>query len=193
VFVGRQTIEGCKHLFDFLEYRRERLVAKNFNNKNLIMLRMCNELLRRLSRAEDTVICGRVFIWLFQSFQLDDKSSVNLRGEFHTENTTAFDSQAQKSEDAVKPMELNVPDVADKAQSRPQTPLSSAPDGPAAQRQPRNTAISPNVTDQTSEAPDLDALYPIFWSLQSFFSSPIRLFDRLCCECDLYIYYVSGI
>lgn len=174
-----QTIEGCKHVFDFLESRRERLVAKNFNNKNLIMLRMCNELLRRLSRAEDTVFCGRVFIWLFQSFPLGDKSSVNLRGEFHTENTTAFDSQAQKSEDAVKPMELDVPDVADKAQSRPQTPLSSVPDGPAAQRQPRATPLLPKAADQTSEAPDLDALYPIFWSLQSFFSSPTRLFDRL--------------
>jgi THO complex subunit 1 len=174
-----QTIEGCKYVFDFLESRRERLVAKNFNNKNLIMLRMCNELLRRLSRAEDTVFCGRVFIWLFQSFPLGDKSSVNLRGEFHTENTTAFDSQAQKSEDAVKPMELDVPDIADEAHSRPQTPLSSAPDGPAAGRKPRSTIVPPKVADQTSEAPDLDSLYPIFWSLQSFFSSPTRLFDRL--------------
>jgi THO complex subunit 1 len=174
-----QTIEGCKHVFDFLESRRERLVSKNFGNKNLIMLRMCNELLRRLSRAEDTVFCGRVFIWLFQSFPLGDKSSVNLRGEFHTENTTMFDSQARKSEDAVKPMELDVPDVTDKAQSRPHTPLSSAPDGPAAQRSFKSTATLPKPTDQTSEAPDLDALYPIFWSLQSFFSSPTRLFDRL--------------
>ena len=174
-----QTIEGCRHVFDFLESRRERLVSKNFNSKNLIMLRMCNELLRRLSRAEDTVFCGRVFIWLFQSFPLGDKSSVNLRGEFHTENTTAFDSEAQKSEDAVKPMELDVPETADKAQSRPQTPLSSAPDGPAAQRSTRNAPIAPKSADQISEAPDLDSLYPIFWSLQSFFSSPTRLFDRL--------------
>lgn len=174
-----QTIEGCRHVFDFLESRRERLVSKNFNSKNLIMLRMCNELLRRLSRAEDTVFCGRVFIWLFQSFPLGDKSSVNLRGEFHTENTTAFDSEAQKSEDAVKPMDLDVPELADKAQSRPQTPLSSAPDGPAAQRPLRSTTMPPKAADLQSEAPDLNALYPIFWSLQSFFSSPTRLFDRL--------------
>ena len=55
------------------------------------MLRACTELLRRLSRAEDTVFCGRVFIYLFQSFPLGDKSAVNLRGEYHVENTTVYD------------------------------------------------------------------------------------------------------
>ncbi len=171
-----QTIEGCRHVFDFLESRRERLVSKNFNSKNLIMLRMCNELLRRLSRAEDTVFCGRVFIWLFQSFPLGDKSSVNLRGEFHTENVTVFDSDAQKSEDAVKPMAIDA--QGDQTMgSRPQTPLS-VPDGPASQRAPRSTPIPTKAADASSEAPDLDKLYPIFWSLQSFFSSPTRLFDR---------------
>ena len=172
-----QTIEGCRHIFDFLESRRERLVSKNFNSKNLIMLRMCNELLRRLSRAEDTVFCGRVFIWLFQSFPLGDKSSVNLRGEFHTENVTTFDSEAQKSEDAVNPMEIDTQGGDQLVGSRPQTPLS-APDGPASQRASRSTPMAVKATESNSEAPNLDKLYPIFWSLQAFFSSPTRLFDR---------------
>ena len=171
-----QTIEGCHYVFDFLESRRERLVSKNFNSKNLIMLRMCNELLRRLSRAEDTVFCGRVFVWLFQSFPLGDKSSVNLRGEFHTENTTTFDSAAQKSEDAVQPMEIDTGGGQNES-SRPQTPLS-VPDGPASQRTLKSTPMPTKAADTKSEAPDLDSLYPIFWSLQSFFSSPTRLFDR---------------
>lgn len=171
-----QTIEGCRHVFDFLESRRERLVSKNFNSKNLIMLRMCNELLRRLSRAEDTVFCGRVFIWLFQSFPLGDKSSVNLRGEFHIENTTTFDSAAQKSEDAVKPMEIDT-EGGQAEGSRPQTPLS-IPDGPASQKTPKIKPTTTKLAETESEAPDLDSLYPIFWSLQSFFSSPTRLFDR---------------
>ncbi|KAK5097408.1 hypothetical protein LTS08_006820 [Lithohypha guttulata] len=95
-----QTINGCRKVFNYLESRRERMTKLNFHPKQQTILRCCNELLRRLSRAEDTVFCGRVFIYLFQSFQLGDKSSINLRGEFHTENVTIFDDIAPSGEGA---------------------------------------------------------------------------------------------
>ncbi|KAK4124004.1 hypothetical protein N657DRAFT_645619 [Parathielavia appendiculata] len=85
-----QTIAGCRKVWDFLESRRERITAKHFKQKQLVILRTCNELLRRLSRALDPAFCGRVFIFMFQSFPLGDKSSVNLRGEYHVENVTIF-------------------------------------------------------------------------------------------------------
>jgi THO complex subunit 1 len=88
-----QTIAGCRKVFDFLESRRERITAKHFKQKKLVILRTCNELLRRLSRALDPAFCGRVFIFMFQSFPLGDKSSVNLRGEYHVENVTTFDEE----------------------------------------------------------------------------------------------------
>ncbi|KAK3296284.1 THO complex subunit 1 transcription elongation factor-domain-containing protein [Chaetomium fimeti] len=88
-----QTIAGCRKVFDFLESRRERITAKHFKQKQLVILRTCNELLRRLSRALDPAFCGRVFIFMFQSFPLGDKSSVNLRGEYHVENVTTFDQE----------------------------------------------------------------------------------------------------
>ncbi len=88
-----QTIAGCRKVFDFLESRRERITAKHFKQKQLVILRTCNELLRRLSRALDPAFCGRVFIFMFQSFPLGDKSSVNLRGEYHVENVTTFDEE----------------------------------------------------------------------------------------------------
>src|SRR5687767_1511937 len=69
-----QTIAGCRIIFDYLESRREQLTAKHFKQKHLVILRSCNELLRRLSRAEDTAFCGRVYIFLFQSFPLGDPS-----------------------------------------------------------------------------------------------------------------------
>lgn len=50
--------------------------------------------MRRLSRAEDATFCGRVFFFLFQSFPLGEQSSVNLRGEFHTDNVTLFDEDS---------------------------------------------------------------------------------------------------
>ncbi|KAL2195491.1 THO complex subunit 1 transcription elongation factor-domain-containing protein [Corynascus similis CBS 632.67] len=88
-----QTIAGCRKVFDFLESRRERITANHFKQKQLVILRTCNELLRRLSRALDPAFCGRVFIFTFQSFPLGDKSSVNLRGEYHVENVTIYDQE----------------------------------------------------------------------------------------------------
>ncbi|KAJ4292139.1 hypothetical protein N0V88_005766 [Collariella sp. IMI 366227] len=84
-----QTIAGCRKVFDFLESRRERITAKHFKQKQLVILRTCNELLRRLSRALDPAFCGRVFIFMFQSFPLGDKSS----GEYHVENVTTYDQE----------------------------------------------------------------------------------------------------
>ncbi|OQV02449.1 hypothetical protein CLAIMM_07647 [Cladophialophora immunda] len=170
-----QTIDGCRKIFDYLESRRERMTAKHFKQKNLVILRCCNELLRRLSRAEDTVFCGRVFIFLFQSFPLGDKSSVNLRGEFHAENVTIFDPTPVKSEDAIKPMELDTDTP--QATSGGHTPASSS-QVQDHEKAARSTPVPKTSRSEPKEQPpDLDALYPKFWSLQSLFSSPTKLFD----------------
>ena len=173
-----QTIDGCRMVFDYLESRRERMIVKYWPEKKLVILRCCNELLRRLSRAEDTVFCGRVFIYLFQDFPLGDKSSVNLRGEFHTDNVTIFDPSPHKSDDAIKPMEIDT----DHAQvpSGAQTPASTAPDSDTISKTGRSTPLPRPAKSEPKPAeqpPDLDVLYPKFWSLQTLFSSPTRLFD----------------
>ncbi|KAL7941967.1 THO complex subunit 1 transcription elongation factor domain-containing protein [Trichoderma barbatum] len=149
-----QTIAGCRKIFDFLESRRERITAKHFKQKNLVILRSCNELLRRLSRAEDTAFCGRVFIFMFQSFPLGDRSSVNLRGEYHVENVTSFET----SEDDDGKMEVD-----------------SHADTPKEQGDVKTGAK--NGAQDSSKALDSDTLYPLFWSLQESFSQPLRLFD----------------
>lgn len=164
-----QSIDGCRIVFDFLESRREVLIATNSKNKDLVILRSCNELLRRLSRAEDAVFCGRVYIFLFQSFPLGDKSSVNLRGEFHVENVTTFEVSAQISEKAEDRMDV---DVGGKAEA------VKAPDGV---REEDGIAKSGAPDQNVKEKPqtlDTDTLYPIFWSLQHAFSNPVRLFSE---------------
>ena len=163
-----QTIEGCGLIFDFLESRRERITAKHFKQKSLIILRSCNELLRRLSRAEDTVFCGRVFIFMFQSFPLGDKSSVNLRGEFHVENITSYDVIKSKTGDGTQPKELAGKSESDSAIPRSESAVLES--GKGQSRQSTGAAVDgPEI--------DLDTLYPIFWGLQGDFSSPTRLFD----------------
>lgn len=164
-----QTTAGCRVVFDYLESRRERLAAKDFHKKNLIFLRSCNELLRRLSRAEDAIFCGRVFFFLFQTFPLGDKSSVNLRGEFHVENTTKFevpdgeqmeiDDEPFKGENAIQTVKAETPQP-------PTKPGAKATPAKAVKKTPEEVVLS------NSE------LYPIFWRLQQDFSDPTRLFAR---------------
>ncbi|KAJ5580049.1 uncharacterized protein N7459_006034 [Penicillium hispanicum] len=178
-----QTIDGCRKVFDYLESRRERNIKKHFKQKSLVILRSCNELLRRLSRAEDTVFCGRVFIFLFQSFPLGDKSSVNLRGEFHTENVTTFDEITTPAPGNDEGDTAMAEGNEGSTTTEGKTEGTAQSEGPDAATAPEEPAKVPNVivSAEQGERPkgevDLDALYPIFWSLQSYFSTPIKTFD----------------
>lgn len=168
-----QTIAGCRTIFDFLESRRDRITAKHFSSKNLVILRSCNELLRRLSRAEDTAFCGRVFIFMFQSFPLGDRSSVNLRGEFHTENVTSFD--------VLPPLDPG-PDTMELDEAPTQipntTPLKERINGNGKRSHDEIVTPSKGVSFSKPDKPlDVNKLYPVFWSLQQSFSQPKNLFD----------------
>ncbi|KAI8937203.1 hypothetical protein NX059_006412 [Plenodomus lindquistii] len=160
-----QSISGCRTVFNFLESRREAIIAINSKNKDLVILRLCNELLRRLSRAEAPVFCGRVYIFMFQSFPLGDKSSVNLRGNFHVENVTTFEDflRETNADDGA----MDVDDVG--------TAMNASTERLSEQEVP-----SSETTKSKSAKPtlDFDALYPVFWSLQTSFSNPPRLFEE---------------
>ncbi|RDA93335.1 hypothetical protein CP533_0305 [Ophiocordyceps camponoti-saundersi (nom. inval.)] len=158
VLLDSQTIAGCRTIFDYLESRRERITAKHFKQKNLVILRSCNELLRRLSRAEDTSFCGRVFIFMFQSFPLGDRSSVNLRGEFHVENVTNYEVPAPAADESK--MDVDTQETTkDSTDAKPS--IKSGPSG----------------VNKAQKPYDADSLYVSFWSLQESFSQPLKLFD----------------
>ncbi|KAI8964094.1 THO complex subunit 1 transcription elongation factor-domain-containing protein [Daldinia sp. FL1419] len=159
-----QTNEGCRKIFDFLESRREQIIAQHLNSKKLVILRSCNDLLRRLSRAEDTAFCGRVFIFMFQCFPLGDRSSVNLRGEYHVENITSFEETPGQPDDSTDKMVVDTD--------------TDTKDGKE-ESKPTAKAVSFDAKNKpTPEKPiDTDALYPLFWSLQHYFSQPTTLFD----------------
>ena len=171
-----QTTHGCRIVFDYLESRRERLARKDFHKKNLVFLRSCNELLRRLSRAEDAIFCGRVFFFLFQTFPLGDKSSVNLRGEFHVENSTKFDLGEQPDNDG-ESMEVDQDGTKTEASTpKPATPATETPPQPTGRAGSRAIPIKAPKKTVEEEVLDNSTLYPIFWRLQQDFSDPTRLF-----------------
>jgi len=167
-----QTTIKCRIVFDYLESRRERLAQKDFQKKSLVFLRSCNELLRRLSRAEDAIFCGRVFFFLFLTFPLGDRSSVNLRGEFHTENTTKFEVSGASQESMANQTSVD----ADASDTKLETPKSTTPQPTG---KPGSKAVPIKAPPKkATEEPVLSnsELYPIFWRLQQDFSDPTRLF-----------------
>ena len=133
--------------------------------REMVILRCCNELLRRLSRAEDAVFCGRVFIFLFQSFPLGDRSSVNTKGEFNVENITTF-------EDTVfEPQASETPQDMQKVMDKPEIQIFF---------EDQTTSTNDEAqSGNTNSRPVLDtnALYPIFWKLQEVFSNPPLIFE----------------
>ncbi|KAI1645373.1 THO complex subunit 1 transcription elongation factor-domain-containing protein [Daldinia loculata] len=160
-----QTTEGCRKIFDFLESRREQIIAQHLNSKKLVILRSCNDLLRRLSRAEDTAFCGRVFIFMFQCFPLGDRSSVNLRGEYHVENVTSFEETPVQPDDSADKMAVDME-------------TDTTKDGKDENKSTAKAVSFDGKNKPTPEKPlDTNALYPIFWSLQHYFSQPTVLFD----------------
>jgi hypothetical protein len=62
--------------------------------KGLVLLRMCNELLRRLSKETNTVFCGRILMFLANTFPLGERSGVNLKGDFN-DDMINFDSEEE--------------------------------------------------------------------------------------------------
>ncbi|RCH81885.1 UDP-glucose-4-epimerase [Rhizopus azygosporus] len=94
------TTEGCEKIFDYVEQRKDRLTANMVpgKGKGLVLLRMCNELLRRMSKEINTVFCGRILMFLANSFPLGERSGVNLRGDFNT-NVIHYDPDEEVDAD----------------------------------------------------------------------------------------------
>ena len=166
-----QTTAGCRIVFDFLESRRERLAARDFHKKNLVFLRTCNELLRRLSRAEDAIFCGRVFFFLFQTVPLGDRSAINLRGYYHVENVTAFEAIDTSLDSSG--VQMNVDSTAAKVD-----PVRIEAQQPPTR--PGGKTVAPKGANKAVEEELLSTsdLYPVFWRLQQDFTEPTRLFVK---------------
>ena len=59
--------------------------------RGLALLRLSNELLRRLSKTTHMAFAGRIRMFLANAFPLSERSGLNLAGTFNTENETHTD------------------------------------------------------------------------------------------------------
>lgn len=110
-----------------------------------------------------------MFIYLFQSFPLGDKSSVNLRGEFHSENVTTFDEIAKES------TEKKEQDTTMTEGAEPTAPGDAVAGLAETSKVPK--VVVSTGDEKKSDEVDLNTLYPLFWSLQAYFSAPSKMFD----------------
>ncbi|CAD7084410.1 unnamed protein product [Hermetia illucens] len=85
------TLEKCEQIFAFVEdkvavWKEEIFFTACKNN----LLRMCNDLLRRLSRSQNTVFCGRILLFLAKFFPFSERSGLNIISEFNLDNITEY-------------------------------------------------------------------------------------------------------
>ncbi|KAM5551513.1 THO complex subunit 1 [Rosa sericea] len=89
------TMRNCKDVFGYIESKQDILGKQElFARGKLVMLRTCNQLLRRLSKANDVVFCGRILMFLAHFFPLSERSAVNIKGVFNTSNETKYEKDA---------------------------------------------------------------------------------------------------
>ena len=99
-----QTIASCSHIFSWIEAHAERLTAGMVPQKGkaLVLLRMLNDLLRRLSNTgATTMFCGRILAFLSRVFPLGERSGVNLRGEYGPAWTGPESTSKEKKDEHV--------------------------------------------------------------------------------------------
>ena len=123
-----------------------------------------------------------MFIYLFSSLTFGDRSSVNLRGEFHVANTTSFDQITAQTVQDSDAMEIDkTQEQTEEASTEAKTTITltepaQGGHSSTALAEPRTVKVDENK-DEQDQALDYDALYPIFWSLQEYFCKPNSLFE----------------
>ena len=104
------TLDRCEDVFTFVEENISVWTKPAFFKvgRNQ-MLRMCNDLLRRLSASQSTVFCGRIQLFLARLFPLNEKSALNLMSNFNLENITVYsESPSTASEGGDEKMDTSL-------------------------------------------------------------------------------------
>ncbi|XP_032421201.1 THO complex subunit 1 isoform X1 [Xiphophorus hellerii] len=149
-------LDLCDKIFSFVEKNVSTWKSSSFYTagKNYL-LRMCNDLLRRLSKSQNTVFCGRIQLFLARLFPLSEKSGLNLQSQFNLDNITVFNKNEQEStlgqkqtDEKEDTMEVEEGEMGED-------------DAPA----PCSIPIDYN-------------LYRKFWTLQDYFRNPLQCYDK---------------
>ncbi|VDN97772.1 unnamed protein product [Rodentolepis nana] len=92
--INTKPIAEAEENFQFLE---DTIKASLFGSGRNILLRMCNDLLRRLSKSQNTVFCGRIQLFLTSLFPLNEKSGLNFTSNFNIDKEVSYSNEPDES------------------------------------------------------------------------------------------------
>lgn len=146
-----KPISVCQELFGFMEETITTLKdVPLFASGRNTLLRMCNDLLRRLSKSQNTVFCGQIQLFLSRLFPLDEKSGLNLMSNFNLDKETPYNK------------------TPDPSIFKHQLSMDSSTED-----------LDEGETAAHAKSLEVDAnLYVKFWSLQDFFKVPTSCYDK---------------
>ncbi|KAI0207238.1 THO complex subunit 1 [Lamellibrachia satsuma] len=146
------TIDKCEDVFKFVEENVSVWKSEMFYNagKNYL-LRMCNDIVRRLSKSQNTIFSGRIQLFLATLFPLSEKSGLNLMSQFHLDNVTVYNTKSEEYDQARK---LSVEE--------------------------KDESMEEGEMDDLSGAIPIDYnLYHKFWQLQDYFRRPAQCYEKV--------------
>jgi THO complex subunit 1 len=153
-----QTIDQCQHLFSLLESRAPSLandmfVTEKGRGRNLL-LKVCTDLLKRLSKTNNAEFCGRILIFLAYVFPLSDRSGLNVKSEYNVANVTVCEEPPSSS--------------------------GALPSGSASGTGTEGSSTSMDLEKgqiMDGMGPPIDYnFYRTFWGLQSYFQNHLQVF-----------------
>lgn len=132
--------------------------------KGPLLLRLLNELLRRLpkSKTEHVIFSGRILMFLSSVFPLGEKSGVNLRGNFNIGKGTVFEGKVVEVEEGAN------------EEGDDEMAVDDKPASPTAGESFSHRVTHTRLTQLC--AVEAEDFYTTFWSLQIYFNNPPILF-----------------
>ncbi|BGP27097.1 THO complex subunit 1 [Rhodotorula toruloides] len=154
-----RPISACEPIVAYIESRVGPLTkAMEYQRgRGPILLRLLNDLLRRLprSQSQSVILSGRILMLLSSAYPLGEKSGVNLRGNFNIGKGTVFEHEAEKEMEGAKE-DAKKEDVKMEVEEGEEEELPK------------------DAENQAESNPS--QFYTTFWSLQRIFNNPPLLF-----------------
>ena len=174
----RLTITDCSLHFTYIELRVHELTRglQPSKGKGLTLLRLSNDLIRRLSRPtrQHTVFVGRVLSLLSSVLPLGERSGVNLRGDFNVDNKTVWEEEAP---DATIDESVTEETTADETEKKGEKQETERGDEGHDKQSKEDEATAQRISDEEIvKAVNQPSFYLLFWKLQAWFANPSLLF-----------------
>ncbi|GAA5921157.1 hypothetical protein JCM3775_004118 [Rhodotorula graminis] len=164
-----RPVTACEPLLSYIETRSERLTKgmDSARGRGPILLRLLNDLLRRLPRSQSgpVILSGRILLLLSSVFPLGEKSGVNLRGGFNLGKGSVWEQEVKAKE-----IEGAKADAAKEEQDQAEGKGKEGEDA-------KMGDVEEGEEAEAGSSGTSSGFYATFWSLQRVFNNPHLLFS----------------